>query len=108
MPDTHHIGPYVVRTGPDWSIVRLPCGRMIRARTNADSAASAEALGYGDRVGEMCRDHDLLHCRLVDALGIPSNSLRLAAGLSHDAHLAALEEQAVCAISRLGTAAGAL
>jgi hypothetical protein len=98
----------VVQHGPGWCITRLPCGATVRARANADSAASAQALGYGDDVAAMTRDHDYLHAVLCDRLGVPSHSLRLAAGLDHDAQLAALEEAAVCAVTRWGRAAGVL
>lgn len=91
----------VVRTGPHWSITRLPCGATIRARPNENSPASAQALGYGHDVATMTGERDLIHAQLCDALCLPSHSLRMAAGLDHDARLAELEEAMVCAASRL-------
>lgn len=73
---------------------------MIRARANEDSAAAAERLGYGSDVAALTRDHDLTHARLCAAFGLPSHSLRLAAGLDHDPALALLEEDAACTVQR--------
>jgi hypothetical protein len=90
----------VVQHRPGMCVTRLPCGAIVRARTNRDSTASAGALGYGKDVASMTRDHDYLHARLCDHLGVASHSLRQAAGLEHDGGLAALEEAAVCAFTR--------
>jgi hypothetical protein len=98
----------VVQHRPGMCVTRLPCGAIVRARANADSVASARALGYGEDVAGMTRDHDYLHARLCDHLGVASHSLRQAAGLAHDGGLAALEEAAVCAVTRWGRAAGVL
>lgn len=103
---TWRVGPYAVRTAPGLSIVRLPCGTMVRARPNADSAASAAALGYGEDVAGMVEDHDLAHVQMCVGLGVESQSLRQAAGLPHDPRLAELEEAAVCAVTRWARAAG--
>ncbi len=90
-------------------IVALPGGPIVRARANADSAGSAEVLGYGGDVAAMTEAHDALHARLCDWLGLSTSySLSMAAGLETDARLAALEEGAVMAVQRFARAAGVL
>ena len=78
---------YRIRLGPDWAIVQLPNGRIVRARPNADSAASAEALGFGDDVAQLTRTHDPIHAILCNLFDVPSHSLMMAAGCEHDAVL---------------------
>lgn len=69
--------------------------------------ATAERLGYGADVLSMTREHDPLHARLCDWLGLPdSYSLRRAVGLDADPTMAALEEDAVLAVQRFMRRAG--
>jgi hypothetical protein len=79
------------------------------ARHDAEQAAMARRLGYGEDVDAMTRDHDLLHALLADMLGLPcSLSLKLAAGLANadDRQLADIEEAAVLAVQEFVRAAG--
>ena len=65
---------------------------------------TAEWLGYGDDVGAMDLVHDLYHRGLCGWLGVPSVSMKDAAGQSlSDAEraLASLEEDAVLHVQRL-------
>jgi hypothetical protein len=88
-----------IDTGPDWACVTLPNGREIHARPNDESAGMASRLGYGRDVAAMTREHDPLHARLTDMLGLPySVSLMTAAGCLPESELAGLEEDAVLAV----------
>jgi hypothetical protein len=65
---------------------------------NADKATTAEWMGYGEDIAEMDRCHDWWHQALAKWLGLPSHSMRVAAGedLSHDQRvLAGNEEDAI-------------
>lgn len=92
--------------------VTLADGSVVEGRPHDTDAyrATARDLGYGEgpeAALAMCRDHDALHARLCEWLGIPeSYSLRQAAGLPVDAELAAIEEAAVMAAQRLLVMAG--
>lgn len=70
---------------------------------NADKATTAQWMGYGQDIAEMDRCHDWWHKALAKWLGLPSFSMRVAAGedLSHDERvLAGLEEDAVLMLQR--------
>ncbi len=89
----------------------LPCGTVVegRVRGEGDQFGTAEELGYGGDVLQMVKDHDLLHVRLCEWLGIgDSYSIREAAGLDADAELAAYEESAVLAVQKFMRHAGRL
>lgn len=67
-----------------------------------DKAALAEWMGY-DTVEAMDADHDRLHFRLSNVLGVPSHSMRQARGevLSREEWTVAnLEEDAVLNVQR--------
>lgn len=67
----------------------------------------AERLGYGDDIGRMCRDHELVHVLLAEALGLRESPVmrKLASG-QPDSAVLGYEEDAVLAIQRFATAAG--
>lgn len=70
---------------------------------NADKATTAQWMGYGDDIAGMDREHDFWHRSLAKWLGLPSYSMRVAAGedLSHGERvLAGLEEDAVLMLQR--------
>lgn len=91
----------LITVGPSWAVVTLPTGEEVHAHPSPASPAMAERLGYGDDVAAMTRDHDPLHARLTDWLGLPhSFSLRFAAGVDPDSELAGAEEDAVLAVQR--------
>lgn len=90
-----------VSAAGDRALVVLPCGAEVHAAPNPDSPAIAQRLGYGEDVAAMTRDHDPLHAVLMDWIGRPSHSLRVAAGLPHDEELARIEEAAVMELQRL-------
>lgn len=89
--------------------VTLPCGAVIEGRPHDTDAyrATARQLGYSDDTLAMCRDHDSLHARLCDWLGVESYALREAAGIAVDAEIAAAEEAAVLAVQKFMRLAGA-
>jgi hypothetical protein len=63
-----------------------------------DKATTARRLGYGDDIAAMDRDHDPLHRAVCAWLGVPSHSLRVAAGeqlTPEEQRLAWIEESAV-------------
>jgi hypothetical protein len=99
----------LIEVGKACCYVTLPSGHVIRAmpQNTPAQAATALCMGYGDDVGAMTEDHDAMHAWLTDALGLSvSQSLRNAAGLSHDESLAFLEETAVMAVQTLMKRAG--
>lgn len=64
---------------------------------------TARALGYGDDVAELNRQHDPLHVAMCKWLGVTSHSMRVAAGeelTSDEQRLAEQEEAAVIALQR--------
>lgn len=70
---------------------------------NADKATTAAWMGYGEDIAGMDREHDFWHRSLAKWLGLPSYSMRVAAGedLNHDQRvLAGLEEDAVLMLQR--------
>lgn len=92
-----------VRILPDHTEVDLPSGKCVTGypQGSQHQAEVAQRLGYGTDVLAMVLDHDPLHARLCDWLGLPASySLRAAAGeLPEDeAYLAAIEEEAVIAV----------
>jgi hypothetical protein len=94
-----------VRILADHTEITLPSGKVVTGypQGSEHQAEVAQRLGYGNDALAMVLDHDPLHARLCDWLGIEASySLRLAAlELSpHEAHLAALEEEAVIAVQR--------
>lgn len=94
------------------SIITLPCGAVVESNPHDtdEYRATARSLGYGegpDAALRMAQEHDVLHCRLVEWLGIPESfSLRVAVGLGADPELARIEEAAVLAVQRLMRRAG--
>jgi hypothetical protein len=69
-----------------------------------DKATTARRLGYGGDIAGMDRDHDPLHRALCAWLGVPSHSLRVAAGeqlTPEEQQLAWIEEGAVLEVQRL-------
>ena len=77
----------------------LSNGTEVFAGPEDRSPEMARRLGYGSDVDAMTRDHDPLHARLTDWLGMPfSYSLMEAAGCDVDPKLAILEEAAVLAV----------
>jgi hypothetical protein len=90
-----------ITVGPSWAVTRLPNGKELHAHPDENSAEAAERLGYGDDVEALTRDHDPLHSRLCDWLGMPhSFSLMHAAGCDADLRLVQLEEDAVIAVQK--------
>jgi hypothetical protein len=90
-----------ITVGRSWAVTRLPNGRELHAHPDEDSAEAARRLGYGDDVAAMTREHDPLHSRLCDWLGMPhSFSLMSAAGCDADPQLVELEEAAVIAVQK--------
>lgn len=94
-----------VRVFPDHTEVTLPSGTVVTGYPQGSDhqAETARRLGYGDDVLAMVLDHDPLHARLCDWLGIPASySLRLAAGElpADETYLAQAEEEAVIAVQR--------
>lgn len=85
------------------SRVELSTGEVIEGFPH-DTAAyrgTALALGYGSDTEAMCRDHDPLHVRLCEWLGLgDSYSLRCAAGLRVEDEISVAEEAAVLAVQR--------
>lgn len=72
---------------------------------------TARALGYGDDVDGMNRDHDPLHRATCRWLGVVSHSMRVAAGETltlAEQHLAELEETAVMALQKFMRHSGAI
>jgi len=95
----------LIETGPDWARTTLPCGAVVEACPNEDSPRMAHELGYGSDVARLTTDHDPLHARLTDMLGMPySFALMRAAGEDACPVIAAYEEAAVLACQRLLTA----
>jgi hypothetical protein len=94
--------------GDGWSVVKLPCGHEVHARPNERTPEMAKKLGYGegeDAVKRLTEQHDPLHARLTDWLGMPfSYSLMQAAGDPVDQHIADLEEAAVLSVQELKAA----
>lgn len=91
----------LIEIGDGWVVITLPTGEQVHAHPNEDSARMAAALGYGDDVAAMTLDHDPLHARLTDWLGLAASpTLRRAAGLEPDGELVGLEEAAVLAVQR--------
>lgn len=92
--------------------ITLPSGLVVEGRPHDTDTyrATARDLGYGEGPEAAlmcCRDHDALHVRLCEFLGISeSYSLRQAAGLPVDAEVAAIEENAVMAVQALMVRAG--
>lgn len=78
-----------------------------------DQERTAAWLGYGhgaEAASRMNADHDPLHAALCAALGVPSQSLRMAQGETltrREMDLAAMEEDAVLAVQKLAMHAGA-
>lgn len=73
---------------------------------NADKATTAKWMGYPQGlagIAAMDRDHDPLHERLCDWLGIPSTSMKIARGgavTGAEQRLAGYEEDAVLYLQR--------
>jgi hypothetical protein len=95
-------GPISFAVVPTGSRVILPTGEIIEGAPidSDDYRATARDLGYGEDTLAMCQEHDPLHARLCNWLGVESHALRHAAGLPHDARLATLEEAAVLAVQK--------
>lgn len=94
-----------VRVFSDHTEVTLPSGAVVTGypQGNDHQAEVARRLGYGDDVLAMVLDHDPLHARLCEWLGLPASfTLRSAAGELPDdlASLAEAEEEAVIAVQR--------
>lgn len=94
-----------VRVFADHTEVTLPSGTVVTGypQGSEHQAEVARQLGYGDDVLQLCLDHDPLHARLCDWLGIPASySLRQATGELPDdlGYLAQAEEEAVIAVQR--------
>jgi hypothetical protein len=95
----------VIEPCAEGSRIVLPSGEVVEGRPHATDAyrATAARLGYGPDTLAMCRDHDPLHARLCDWLGLlDSFALRDAAGLldPKEQALALLEEEAVLALQK--------
>lgn len=95
----------MIRIFDDHTEVTLPSGKVVTGypHGNDHQAETARRLGYGDDALAMVLDHDLLHARLCEWLGLPASYvLRLAAGELPDElkHLADAEEEAVIAVQR--------
>lgn len=95
-----------VRVFADHTEVTLPSSKVVTGypQGSEHQAEVAQRLGYGDDVLQMVLDHDPLHARLCEWLGIPASYvLRLAAGeLPEDERcFAEIEEEAVIAVQRL-------
>lgn len=100
---------HIVRILPGHTEVTLPSGTVVTGypQGSEHQAEVAQRLGYPDAL-QMVLDHDPLHARLCDWLGLPASySLRLAAGElpAEQVHLAAIEEEAVIAVQRFWTMA---
>jgi hypothetical protein len=69
---TVRIGETWVTVGPAWCVTRFPDGTEVHAHPSHtdEQAGAARALGYS-HVGEMTRDHDLLHSVIAEARGLP-------------------------------------
>lgn len=95
-----------VRSHAEGSDVLLPSGTNVpgRPQNNAEQAATAERLGYGTDVLQMCRDHDPLHALLTDWLGMSSSySLSLSTVKnpgSEDRYIAEAEEELVLMLQK--------
>lgn len=102
---TYHLGDCTVTVAPSWCVTAWPDGLEVHAHPDgsADQAATAKALGYGDDVGRMTAEHDLIHTLLAVAAGHPhSPTLRgVAAGEPADPDVAACEERQVMLVQRL-------
>lgn len=91
-----------IEIGPDWVRTTLPCGSIVHARPNGDSAVMARKLGYGSDVAALTRDHDPLHAIVTDAIGLPfSFSLMRAAGQPVPDECVWLEEAAILKLQRM-------
>src|SRR4051812_10145900 len=95
----------VAETTEHGTKIVLPTGQVVHGvpQDTDDYRATAERLGYGDDLLAMCRDHDVLHCRLCAWLKIPTSyCMRDAAGILPEAEraLADAEEEAVMAVQR--------
>ncbi len=103
------IGSHEVEFWPDSTRVILGTGEEITAapQTSDEYRANAEALGYGSDTDRMCREHDLLHAVLCEALGLPySPTLKNVAGGQGPTDLTNYEEDMVLAAQRFLNAAG--
>jgi hypothetical protein len=90
-----------IRIGSCWVVTTLPNGAIVNACPTEDSIQPALELGYCEDVAALTRDHDPLHSRLCDWLGMPhSFSLMRSAGYPTDPMLAELEEAAVLATQK--------
>lgn len=83
-------------------ISRLGCDRAGAPEGTEGQAATARELGYGDDVAAMVADHDPLHARLCDWLGL-ADSEALFGGRPE---VAAAEEAAVLAVQKFMRLAG--
>ena len=70
-----------VRITATGSETTLPDGRVLPAQPQDTPAyrAQAQAIGYGDDMLAMCREHDYLHALLCQALGLPVSPALLGA-----------------------------
>jgi len=105
--EVRRFGATTCTIGPSWVVTELPSGAKIHAHPRGDQGETARALGYGDDVSAMTRDHDPLHAALAHWLGLPASAaLREAGGEPVEPELAALEEAAVIAVQKFCRAAG--
>lgn len=77
---------------------------MGRPAIHMTKEQTARWLGYGSDIAALDRDHDPLHRRLCSWLGIPSYSMKDAAGeplTADERRLAEVEEDAVLCVQRL-------
>lgn len=108
-------GSMKVEVREDGTTVILPCGAVVEGRrwryANGEDEGRqvymAEQLGYGEDVLQMVKDHDALHVRLCQWLGLETSpALERAAGHRDDDELTRLEEQAVLSVQKFMRAAG--
>lgn len=94
-----------VEIWPDCVRTTLPGSGQVMAAPEAteEYRARARALGYGDDIMAMCREHEILHSLLACWLGLPESPVlaRLAAGNPMDREEMEPEEAAVLALQRL-------
>lgn len=110
--ETFYIGSVHITRGESWVVSRWKDGTELHAHPDGSDleAARAESLGYkgSNAVGEMTRDHDVLHHLLAHARGDTDGSdLLLRAGrgiknwLPEDEAWAQQEEATVLLMARL-------
>jgi hypothetical protein len=109
MPETHRLfGATTVIANWMGVTTWMGDGKRVLAcpEDTPDYRATALRLGYGSDTLAMCRDHEMLHNWLCDALGLRESLVMraLANGESADGELLGLEEEAVMAVQRFARA----